>query len=244
VTDRDAAPRLPPVDPASAAAVPASSLSPELLAGLLADGDDELAAWTLQHALAEQPRTQVFDGLLNAAMTLVGERWASGRWTVADEHLATQTLLRALERVRPRRGPEQRVGPLAVLGALAGERHAVGLVCLAQVLEEAGWVVADLGPDVPPPDLARFVERNEARLIALTASHAERLAVLGESVEAIRAVAPDVPIMLGGRLALQPGVRDAFQLAWTGTSLEGALQFAASIGAADSAVPAVEGPPS
>jgi hypothetical protein len=70
------------------------------------------------------------------------------------------------------------------------------------------------------------------------------LAVLGDSVEAIRAVAPDVPIMLGGRLASHPGVRDAFQLAWTGTSLEGALGFASSIDAADSAVPSVEGPPS
>ena len=238
----DPVPRLPPVDPASAADVPATSLSPELLAGLLADGDDELAGWTLQHALAEQPRALVFDGLLNAAMTLVGERWETGRWTVADEHLATQTLLRALERVRPRRGPEQRVGPLAVLAALAGERHAVGLVCLEQVLQEEGWVVANLGPDVPPGDLATFIERNEARLVALTASDPERLPVLGETVAAIRGVTPDVPIMLGGRLAVRPGIRDAFELAWAGTSLEGALRFATSLGASDSAVPSVEKP--
>jgi MerR family transcriptional regulator, light-induced transcriptional regulator len=241
VTD-DPVPRLPPVDPTSAATVPASSLSPELLAGLLADGDDELAGWTLQHALAEQPRAEVYDGLLNAAMTLVGERWETGRWTVADEHLATQTLLSALERVRPRRGPEQRVGPLAVLAALAGERHAVGLVCLEHVLQEAGWVVANLGPDVPAGDLATFIERNEARLVALTASDADRLPVLGETVTSIRGVAPDVPIILGGRLAVRPGIGEAFDLHWTGTSLTGALRYAASLQAGDSAPPAVERP--
>jgi hypothetical protein len=110
------------------------------------------------------------------------------------------------------------------------------------VLQEEGWVVANLGPDVPPGDLATFIERNEARLVALTASDPERLPVLGESVAAIRGVTPDVPIMLGGRLAVRPGIRDAFELAWTGTSLEGALRFATSLDASDSAVPSVEKP--
>ena len=66
--------RLPPVDPSEADDVPSASLSPELLAGLLADGDDELAAWTLQHAMDESSRTAVYDGLLRDAMTLVGEQ--------------------------------------------------------------------------------------------------------------------------------------------------------------------------
>jgi methanogenic corrinoid protein MtbC1 len=241
VTEPDDAPPLPRVDPATAA-VPASSLSPELLASLLVDGDDELAAWTLEHALEEQPRAEVFDGLLNDAMTLVGERWATGRWTVADEHLGSQTLLRALERVRPPRGPEQRVGPLAVLAALAGERHAIGLICLDQVLTEAGWIVANLGADVPVEDLADFVTRNEARLVALTGSHPDRLPVLGAAMEALRAARPDVPVMLGGRLATDPHIPERFGLAWAGRSIVGAARFAASLDAPDSAPPSAERP--
>ncbi|MEI7745009.1 MAG: B12-binding domain-containing protein, partial [Chloroflexota bacterium] len=121
--------RLPPVDPASAR-VTGDALSPELLAGLLADGDDELAGWTLQHALEGGSRAEIFDGLLRSAMTLVGEHWRSGRWSIAEEHLASRTLLRALERVRPVLGPEGRIGPLAVLAGVAGEEHMIGLVCL------------------------------------------------------------------------------------------------------------------
>ena len=68
----DPVPPLPPVDPTTAE-VPAASLSPELLASLLTSGDDELAAWTLQHALRESPRAVVYDGLLREAMHLVGE---------------------------------------------------------------------------------------------------------------------------------------------------------------------------
>lgn len=242
MSDPDRAPSLPPVDPASASAVPASTLTPELLASLLADGDDELAAWTLRHALAEQPRIEVFDGLVNDAMTLVGERWASGRWSVAEEHLASQTLLRALERIRPETRPESRVGPLAVLAALPGERHAIGLVLLDQVLTESGWVVANLGADVPVEDLGAFVAKNEARLVALTAAHPDRLEALAAAVSAVRGARPDVPILLGGRLAGHPGISASFDLAWSGTSLAEAARFAASVEAPDSAPPAVEGP--
>ena len=163
-------PPLPPVDPSAADDVPSSSLTPELLAGLLADGDDQLAAWTLEHALREAPRADVYDGLLADAMALVGERWESGRWTVADEHLASQTLMRALERIAPNLGPEGRIGPLAVLAGVAGEHHMIGLICLDHVLSEAGWTIARLGADVPSADLAAFAAKNEAHLVALTAS--------------------------------------------------------------------------
>lgn len=229
----DPGPRLPPVDPEIAERVPGDTLSPELLAGLLADGDDELAAWTLSHALRETPRAEVYDGLLAEAMRLVGERWQSGRWSVAEEHLASQTLLRALDRIRPDLGPDGRVGPLAVLAGVAGEHHMIGLVCLDHVLRELGWTVAVLGADVPTADLATFVERNDARLVALTASNAERTTTVAEAVSAVRAAASarggagrSMPIMLGGRLAATPGIGDAVGVDWSGGSLVAAAAYA------------------
>lgn len=226
----DQGPHLPPVDPATATrAVPRSSLSPELLAGLLADGDDELAAWTLRHALAEEPRAIVYDGLLAEAMALVGERWANGQWSVAEEHLASQTLLRTLERVRPDLGPEARVGPLAVLAGVAGEQHVIGLVCLDHVLRERGWTVAYLGADVPAADLAGFVGRNDAALAALSASDAARLPDLAAAVAALRdthAMGPRLPIMLGGRFATHPGLASAVGVEHAGASIAAAAAFA------------------
>jgi methanogenic corrinoid protein MtbC1 len=221
-------PKLPPVDPSAARDVPASTLTPELLAGLLADGDDELAAWALRHAMAERSRAEVFDGLLAGAMRLVGERWVSGQWGIAEEHLASQTLLRALDSIRPEAGPEGRIGPLAVLAGVAGEDHMIGLVCLDQVLQEVGWTVADLGANVPADDLARFVARNDAALVAVTASTEGRLAALAATVVAVREVRPDrpTPILLGGRLAARPGIAEAVGVDWAGTSLVEASRYA------------------
>ena len=85
-------PMLPPVDPARAGdTAPATTITPELLAGLLADGGDDSRRGHSQSALVERTPLEVFDGLLRSAMTLVGQRWQEGRWTIAEEHLASRT---------------------------------------------------------------------------------------------------------------------------------------------------------
>src|SRR3954471_21618064 len=202
MSDADApVPPLPRGDPTTAD-VPTASLSPALLASLLTSGDDELAAWTLSHALREAPRAVVFDGLLRDAMQLVGERWTTGRWSVADEHLASRTLMRALEQVRPKLGPESRVGPVAVLAGAAGEQHMIGLVCLEQTLQEQGWTTANLGADVPTEDLARYVTENDVSLVALSASNPARLDALSAAIRAVRDAdrGRHIRVVLGGRI--------------------------------------------
>ncbi len=229
--DRDA-PSLPPVDDTAAEAM-SDAYSPELLASLLVDGDDDLAAWTIRQALADTTRAMVYDGLVSEAMHLVGDRWRSGRWTVADEHLASQTLLRALDDVRPEVGPESRIGPLAVLAGVAGEQHAIGLILLDHLLVESGWTVARLGADVPADDLGRFVQRNEARLVAITASDPARRDSVAASIRAARGEGTSgthrVPVMVGGRLADHEDVVAELDVDWAGRTLTSALQFADSV---------------
>ena len=233
MSDPSTPPSLPPVDPAAAEAGLAQAYSPELLAGLLADGDDDLAAWTIRSALADAPRAEVYDGLVADAMRLVGQRWESGQWTVAEEHLASETLLRALEQVRPTPGPAARIGRLAVLAGAAGERHAIGLVLLDHLLADHGWSVANLGADVPATDLGRFVERNEAVVVAITASHADRLAAVAASIDSVRAATTGstgrLPVMLGGRIAATPGIAATLDVDWAGSTLAGAIAFADGI---------------
>jgi MerR family transcriptional regulator, light-induced transcriptional regulator len=217
--------KLPPVDP-SAADVPAASLSPELLAGLLADGDDELAAWTLRHAMDESTRAEVYDGLLREAMRIVGERWKTGRWSVAEEHLASHTLLRTLERVRPEIGPEGRVGPLVVLASVEGEQHMIGLACLEQLLAEAGWTVVNLGADLPSSSLARFLDKNDAALVCLSAMDGMRVGAVADAVKAAKDVDPHLPVIVGGGIAGVVGLGPTVGADGTATSLADALALA------------------
>ncbi len=181
---------------------PAGIITPELIASLLADGDDDLAAWALGEALAARPRAIVFDKLVQPALRLVGANWESGRWTIAEEHLASRALDNALARIRPATTPETRIGPVAVLAAPRGEQHAAGLVCLAQVLEEDGWKVENLGPNLPHDDLVRFLSNRTVDLVALSISRADALPALRRTVNAIRRAGSSesvLPIIVGGR---------------------------------------------
>jgi methanogenic corrinoid protein MtbC1 len=206
-------------------------MTPELLAGLLADGDDELAAWALANALEQLPREQVYDGLLRDAMVLIGARWRDGSWGIAEEHAATQALTRALDRLAPPRGPMLRVGPVALVAGVRDERHTLGLVCLAHILEETGWSVVNLGGDEPADDLARFAAQMQPALVGLTASHPERAGSVAEAVTALRALSLPRPlaIMVGGRFAADPDATAGLAVDWAGTSLAAAADYAEAL---------------
>lgn len=175
--------------------------APEFLASLLADGDDDLAAWVMSQALAEKPRAEVYDDVVRPAMELVGTRWEKGEWSIAVEHLATVALSGALNRLRPAEGPESRVGPTAVLAAPEAEQHIAGLACLAQVLEEDGWHVENLGANVPAADLVGFVSGRSVDLVALSIGTPERFQSLRRTIDALRAAGgrtAGLPIIVGG----------------------------------------------
>ena len=185
-----------------AADAPGGIATPEFVAALLADGDDDLAAWAIGRALQEQPRAAVFEDVVRPAMELVGSHWESGLWTISQEHLASVALMAALARLRPSDAPESRIGPVAVLAAPAGELHVAGLACLAQVLEQRGWRVENLGPNLPADDLERFLAGREVDLLALSISIDEHLESLRSTVDTIRRGEQNghlLPILIGGR---------------------------------------------
>jgi MerR family transcriptional regulator, light-induced transcriptional regulator len=220
-------PSLPPVDPGAAGAAQGAP-TPEVFAGFLTDGDEELARWALELALRGRSRADTYDTFVREAMAIVGERWTSGRWTISEEHLATRTLMRVLASLAPEPTPVDRVAPVAALAGIAGEEHATGLMALDHVLREVGWATVDLGPNVPADDLVRFCAKWDARLVALSASLDERLPSLLDAVAAVRAQPVPPVVMVGGRIVeTSEAARSAGD--WAGASLRDAAHFASSV---------------
>jgi methanogenic corrinoid protein MtbC1 len=220
-------PSLPAIDP-DTVELRGTDITPEALAGFLADGDEALTRWALQAALRDAPRAEVYDTFVREAMAVVGQRWRDGRWTISEEHLASRTLTRALVAVAPVESVAERIAPVAILAGVAGEEHSLGLLLLAHVLRESGFAVADLGPNVPADDLVRFASKSQAQLVALTATRADRTDVLRETVAALKALPAPPVVMVGGRIAetAAPPIPGAD---WTGTSLRDAVRFAESL---------------
>jgi MerR family transcriptional regulator, light-induced transcriptional regulator len=151
---------------------------------------------------------QLYQRVIAPAMHEIGRLWQRGALTVADEHLATALTNRVLAALRKPSGE----GAVAVdgarvnrgralLAAVEGERHALGLRMAADVLEDAGYESFYLGADVPTDALLQAVGSLSPDLVALAATLprlAPRLqAVAGE----VRRAYPGRRLLVGGQAA-------------------------------------------
>ena len=138
--------------------------------------------------------------VITPAMYAIGDLWARGEITVADEHLATVICHRVLAALHGTiRGNPDHVRARVLLATPAGQRHSLGLRMVADVLENAGYGVTYLGADVPPEGLCRAVERHEPDVLGLSLTTADGAESLAQAIGAARAARRDMPILLGGQ---------------------------------------------
>jgi len=116
----------------------------------------------------------VVEEIVAPALRAVGDRWREGDAGIGEEHLLTEVVrshLRGLlaDRRHPVRGT-------AVLACAPGERHELGLLALAALLQADGWLAVYLGADVPVVSSAAIANRMGAGALCLSASTPELLA--------------------------------------------------------------------
>ena len=114
-------------------------------------------------------------GVAAPLMQRVGNEWAAGRLSEAQERIASGALRRVLgvllqylpidERDRP---PAEQP-PVRILAAtLAGERHEIGALMAAAVAAEVGCDVSYPGADLPAKALATAARQAHADIVALS----------------------------------------------------------------------------
>jgi MerR family transcriptional regulator, light-induced transcriptional regulator len=145
---------------------------------------------------------ELYQRVIAPAMHQIGELWERGALTVADEHMATALTNRILAALRPPPDESSASRPArALLAAVEGEQHALGLRMAADLLEDAGYDTIYLGADVPTGALLQAVESLSPDLVAMTATM-ETLAPRLEAVAAeLRRAYPDLGVLVGGQAA-------------------------------------------
>lgn len=140
----------------------------------------------------------VYVDVVAPAMRAIGDAWADGTCDVAHEHRASVIMtqvLGVLDSRFTRRGVRRGV---VVAGCAAGERHALPLRIVADVVRLSGWEVEDLGADVPIESLVRAASETDRLVaVAVSATTAGSELAASEAVGAVRA-AVRVPVLLGG----------------------------------------------
>ncbi len=122
---------------------------------------------------------------LAGALVELGLRWQRGRLTVAEEHVASDALARALARVGDAL-PIRLQGPRCLLACAAEDEHTLGLSLAELCLREVGWMPLWLGRRTPVGEVVRLVSGGQVALVALSAS------ALLDDQRALRATAAEV----------------------------------------------------
>lgn len=163
----------------------ATAIDPVALGEVL---DEQLATGSFEH---------VVDGWLMPALAEIGRAWASGRMSVAGEHLVAHAVHRrmaaAFDAARTGGGAST-----VVVGLPAGVHHELGLFAFAVALRRAGVDVIHLGPDVPIAAWRAALDVHGARAAATAAPMGEDVAATRAVVRGLRRSHPSVELVVGG----------------------------------------------
>lgn len=100
----------------------------------------------------------------------VGDLWALGKISIAGEHLASEVVVQALKSgLRASRGG----GPLLAAGCLPTERHEWGILATLVTLQDSGWRVHYLGPDLPVQELVDCAWKLKPSAVGLSSADPE-----------------------------------------------------------------------
>lgn len=154
-----------------------------------------------------------FADALAPSLREMGVRWVRGELPIADEHIATERLARALARMAEwiPLAPRSKV---ALLATAVEDEHTLGLSLAELCLREGGWDARWVGRRTPTDTLVDLISRSrrEVRLVVLSASvvssDAASLARQSHTVGAACAAA-GATLLLGGDGAWPERPRDA-----------------------------------
>lgn len=176
----------------------------EQLSQAIIDGDDELVVSLTRQALDQgiNPLDIIKSGL-TPGIEIVGEKFSSGEYFLPHLVMAGNAMKAAMALI----DPALKAGGMAreslgtvVLGTVAGDIHEIGKSLVGTMLTASGFVVHDLGVDVPTDKFVTTVRETGANLVGLSALLTTTMSVQRKIVEALTeaGLRDQVKVMLGG----------------------------------------------
>ncbi|HET6412408.1 MAG TPA: cobalamin-dependent protein [Anaeromyxobacter sp.] len=135
--------------------------------GRLDEHDGDGLRQAIEEAGVELGRVALIDEFIAAFVREVGDRVSSGRLRIAQEHLASATTLRYLEKLEPAYPPGPGA-PRLVATTPASVHHEIGAALVAATARLEGWRTTYLGPNLPAEEIAAAVRGRGVDVLALS----------------------------------------------------------------------------
>lgn len=160
--------------------------------------DDEGANRALDRLLAALSIETLMQQVLLPYLHLLGDRWASGEVSVAQEHFASSVIRGRLLGLA--RGWGAGRGPSLLLACPPGEEHDLGLIMFGIAAWRRGWRVTYLGQDTPFDTIEQAVAAVDPALVVLAVAEGTPIA---SHTHQLRMLARRVPTAVGGGIRVE-----------------------------------------
>ena len=149
--------------------------------------------------------TTLVDRAIPRFLRVIGKRWHAGTLGVAQEHLASAAVRRAIGWATDAFHTTG-IGasaPVIVVGTPPGELHEHGAMLAAAAAMEEGWRVVYVGASVPGAELVNTALRTSARAVALSIVYPQGRGERQEMLTAVKSLAKHCMVLVGGEAAQQ-----------------------------------------
>jgi len=167
-----------------------------LLAGDLKNATSIYTDFTKQTSVAN-----FYDIILRPAMYQIGELWDAKKLDVGDEHIASNTAMRLIEKIGTKPGIKNK-GKTILICTPDGEYHAIPCYMMETYLSLNGYNIINLAPSAPSNSIVNHILDKKPDLILISVTLKDHIKSCERLVNNIKKF--KVPIVIGGQ-ALQDG---------------------------------------
>jgi MerR family transcriptional regulator, light-induced transcriptional regulator len=161
----------------------------------IAAGEETQARHRLERLAAGVPLIDLCEQVIAPALRRIGDDWAAGLVSIAQEHRASAICERLLA-VQARQ-PAGRPRGVAVVATPPGERHGLPALMAAACLREDRWLVHHLATDLPVAEVARFADQAGADLVAFSSATGEAARRAQDAARSVAAGRPRLRVLAG-----------------------------------------------
>lgn len=144
----------------------------QLLLERIHQGDRSGASSLIDAWASEFGYEHLFSRVLDPTLMMIGEEWSSSEsFTLAEMYVAAKVTEDVMEKIARSRGDgwnDPSKGPV-VIGNIEEDFHSLGRRLVGTFLRAEGWIVHDLGNDVPGAEFVDKAEQTGARVIGVSA---------------------------------------------------------------------------
>jgi MerR family transcriptional regulator, light-induced transcriptional regulator len=161
----------------------------------IAQGEETAARHRLGRLAGGVSLIDLCEHAIAPALRRVGDDWAAGRVSIAQEHRASAICERLIATYA--RQPAGRPHGIAIVATPPGERHSLPALMAAVCLREDRWLVHHLAADLPVEEVTRLADQVGAGLVVLSSAMSQTARQAQQAAEAIIATRPHLTLLAG-----------------------------------------------